>query len=70
MELFDSELTVREVAVTVESSSTNVLNVELVETCTRYEAAPVDAAHDTDAGLLITMPPTSSHPDQVALLMS
>jgi hypothetical protein len=46
--LFERELTAREVPVTVESSSTNVLNAELVETCTRYEAAPADAAHDID----------------------
>ena len=44
-----------EVVVTVESSTTVVLNVLLVETCTRYDVAPDEAFHDTvsDVGWLV-----------------
>jgi hypothetical protein len=44
--LFESALTAFDVVVTVESSTRTELNVELVETCTLYEAAPDEAFHD------------------------
>jgi hypothetical protein len=44
--LFDNPLTCRDVVVKVASSTTVVPNVELVETCNRYDAAPEEAFHD------------------------